>query len=64
MAVFVCGDTHGTHTIHKLRNFRNHGGAHLTKDDYVIVCGDFGLLWNNPYLIHEYGTEKACENQK
>ena len=58
MAVFVCGDTHGTHTIHKLRNFRKYAGAHLTKDDYVIVCGDFGLLWNNEYLSEEYGTEK------
>ena len=55
MAVYVCGDTHGTHTIHKLRNFRNGAGATLTKDDYVIVCGDFGLLWNNSYFDHYYG---------
>lgn len=50
-------DTHGTHTIHKLRNFRNHAGANLTKNDYVIVCGDFGLLWNNPYLTEYYSKE-------
>ena len=56
MAVYVCGDTHGTHTIHKLRNFRNGAGATLTKDDYVIVCGDFGLLWNNSYFDHYYGS--------
>ncbi len=56
MAVYVCGDTHGTHTIHKLRNFRNHAGVHLTKDDYVIVCGDFGLLWNNQYFDNYYGS--------
>ena len=54
MAVFVCGDTHGTHDIHKLRNFKNHAGAHLTKNDYVIVCGDFGLLWNNKYFVENY----------
>jgi len=55
MAVYVCGDTHGNHDIVKLKAFKS---AHpeLTKEDYVIVCGDFGLLWNNPYFINTWGT--------
>ena len=57
MAVFVCGDTHGTHDLMKLMNFRLWGGKNLTKDDYVIVCGDFGLLWNNKYFVENYNTE-------
>ena len=49
-------DTHGSHDLGKLRRFKkNH--PELTKEDYVIVCGDFGLLWNNPYLTHYYGIE-------
>lgn len=41
--IFVTGDTH--------REFRRLGakawveGRRLTKSDYLIVCGDFGLLW-------------------
>lgn len=56
MAVFVCGDTHGTHDIAKLKAFRN-VHPELTKEDYVIICGDFGLLWNNPYLTEYYNKE-------
>ncbi len=58
--VLVCGDTHGTHDIHKLRHLKTDceiGRATLTKDDYVIVCGDFGLLWNSPYLKDYYGDD-------
>ena len=60
MAVYVCGDTHQRHDIWKLRNFRDKcrwDELDLTKDDYVIVCGDFGLLWANPYYLDYYGEE-------
>jgi hypothetical protein len=58
--VFVAGDIHGTHDIGKLRHLRDecrYGKLELTKDDYVIICGDFGLLWNNQYLKDYYGEE-------
>lgn len=44
---FVTGDTHGRMDVHKLntRNFPIQ--KELTRDDYVIVCGDFGFVWNN-----------------
>ena len=46
--VFITGDTHFDIDTYKLKRFANQedGGMNLTKDDYVIVCGDFGLLWN------------------
>lgn len=47
--LLTCGDTHGTHDIHKLRHLQTDckiGRAQLTKEDYVLICGDFGLIWN------------------
>ncbi|WP_294416740.1 metallophosphoesterase [uncultured Senegalimassilia sp.] len=46
MSIFVTGDIHASYDIAKLSEscFDTTG---LNKDDYVIVCGDFGLVWNN-----------------
>ena len=63
--VLITGDVHGTHDIHKLRNLKKDcelGRINLTKKDYVIVCGDFGLLWNNPYLTEYYGEKTTHIN--
>ena len=44
--IFFVGDTHGAIEINKL-SFQNFAeGRNLTKDDYVIICGDFGCLWS------------------
>ena len=51
MAVFVCGDTHGTHDLMKLMNFRLWGGKNLTKDDYVIVKGVLNVTIKNEMFI-------------
>lgn len=42
--IFVTGDLHGTFDIWKLtdRHFEERG---LDEDDYLIICGDFGLVW-------------------
>lgn len=45
MSIFVTGDTHIPYDISKL-NSRNFNCRGLTADDYVIICGDFGLVWN------------------
>lgn len=45
---FVTGDLHGEHDIHKLTRKRFKEGTNLTKDDVLIVVGDFGLVWSNP----------------
>ena len=45
MAIYITGDTHGELDIHKLSQASFPEGRNLTKDDYVIICGDFGLVW-------------------
>lgn len=44
--IFLTGDIHGGLDIHKLsaRYFDVQTG--LTRSDYLIICGDFGLLWD------------------
>lgn len=44
--IYVTGDTHADLDIHKLSNENFPGEKELTKDDYVIICGDFGLVWD------------------
>lgn len=45
--VFITGDLHGNIDIKKLNSKNFPEGNSLTKEDYVIICGDFGLVWNN-----------------
>ena len=44
--IYVTGDTHGYIDIHKLNSKNFPEGRTLTKDDYVIICGDFGFVWD------------------
>lgn len=44
--IYICGDTHGDYDFHKLNSTLFPDGKTLTKDDYVIVCGDFGAVWD------------------
>ena len=46
--IFVTGDIHGDCDIHKLNSSNFPEGKNLTKKDYVIIAGDFGLLWSSP----------------
>jgi predicted phosphodiesterase len=43
MAIYVTGDTHGKFSKISNRNFKI--AKKLTKKDYLIILGDFGLLW-------------------
>jgi len=43
--IFLTGDTHGSIDISKVSGKNWKEGKLLTKDDYLIVVGDFGLLW-------------------
>jgi len=45
--IFVTGDTHGKVDMKKLNSSNFPEGKNLTKADYVIICGDFGCIWNN-----------------
>ena len=46
--VFVCGDTHGgaVGDLDKLTSRKFPEGKELTKNDYVIIAGDFGFIWD------------------
>jgi len=46
--VYVTGDLHSHYHIEKLNSKRFPAGRKLTKADYLIVVGDFGLLWQDP----------------
>ena len=45
--IFITGDLHGDYDIHKLSSKCFTVQRELTRSDYVIICGDFGLLWDN-----------------
>ena len=44
MAVFYTGDTHGDFRRFSRDEFPQQRA--MTKDDYMIICGDFGGVWN------------------
>ena len=48
--IFVTGDTHIPIDISKLNSKNFPQQKELTKNDYVIICGDFGGVW--------YGNKK------
>lgn len=57
--IFVCGDTHRDHDIFKLDYFAMKN-SDLTRDDYMIITGDFGGIWygdeRDDYILNEiYG---------
>lgn len=45
MAIFITGDTHGDFTRFKKGIFPEQ--AEMTKEDCVIITGDFGGVWDN-----------------
>ena len=50
--IYITGDMHGEIDISKFNSKKFPEGKTLTKDDYVIVLGDFGLLWNYKESIY------------
>ena len=44
--IYAVGDTHGDIDLYKFNSKFFQEGKKLTKDDYVIICGDFGI-WDN-----------------
>lgn len=47
--IFITGDTHGQTDFAKLIGFVRER-SDLTKDDYVIIAGDFGAVWDEATL--------------
>lgn len=44
--IYITGDIHGDYDIRKLSSSRFHEQKKLTRSDYLIICGDFGLIWD------------------
>ena len=45
--ILITGDIHGSHDISKLGDNNKVLFRNMTKSDYMIICGDFGLVWDN-----------------
>lgn len=43
MAIYITGDTHGDIDLRKLKK----EGFAAQEGDYVIICGDFGAVWDD-----------------
>ena len=56
MRVFVTGDLHGEIDMLKLSVASFPEQKELTKDDFIIICGDFGCIWEggkrDEYLLN------------
>lgn len=56
--IFITGDTHGDYDWHKLNTKFFPEQKEFTKDDYVIITGDFGGVWGQDktdrYIIKTY----------
>ena len=44
MMIYVTGDCHGNFERFNASIFPEQ--KEMTKEDYVIICGDFGGVWN------------------
>lgn len=49
MSVYVTGDTHGYADIEKITPSHWPESNNLTEKDTLIICGDFGFVWNNNF---------------
>lgn len=45
--IYLTGDTHGTKGLSRFYEKNWPSGQTLTKNDYLVILGDFGIPWNN-----------------
>ena len=57
--IYITGDTHGDFTRFSAKRLRR-TGLELTKEDYIIICGDFGLCWTKDKTF-EYHCKNFAE---
>ena len=61
--IYITGDTHGTIDYHKLTVSEWPAQKFLTKNDYLIICGDAGIRWNDEiegedrWLVNWYNSK-------
>jgi len=61
--VFLTGDTHGSMSISKLASSLFPEGKKLTKDDIIIILGDFGIIWKEYPDKHEVYWKDWLDNK-
>lgn len=44
--IYITGDTHGDFSRFSTKRFPEQ--KNMTKDDFLIICGDFGGIWTSP----------------
>ena len=52
--IYLAGDTHIPIDIGKLDAFDFPQQNHMTRDDYVIILGDFGLYWKDNDVFYKW----------
>ena len=57
--IYITGDCHGDFSRFDKETFSN-----LIKDDYVIICGDFGGIWDNKKIISRVEKKNLRELTK
>ena len=57
--VYITGDTHGDYDIEKLSNKHFPEGRDLTREDYLIILGDFGLPFFNTDIQEDGSPAKG-----
>ena len=61
--IYITGDTHGMIDWEKINTREFPEQKSLTRDDYVIVLGDFGGIWDGAeqdrHILKTYGQRKA-----
>lgn len=61
--IFITGDTHGSYDMTKLSRRHFQEGKTLTKNDYVIICGDFGCVWGGELEKSDKWWQNWLDNQ-
>ena len=56
--VFITGDTHGRYDFLKLKQYKWPQG--ISKDDYLIIAGDFGGVWGGIIDLVKLEKEQGC----
>ena len=57
--IYITGDTHGRNDVYKLRY--NTTLSTLNKEDYLIIAGDFGGVWDGNWqdrIVQQFYEEQ------
>ena len=46
--IYLTGDTHGVYGMDRFSPDNFPAGEELSRDDLMVILGDFGLFWSDP----------------